>query len=107
MTAAADNQQFVAVAQQARIKPAFTVRKLPGEVAHTVHRFDKTNNKIVQKTEMRPAGFLVTFSKGHSIRAVDEQHLKELGAGLRMIPLVDEETSEIKGLVPNSALEDA
>ena len=100
-------QQYAAVAQQTKVKPAFTVKRLNGMVDHTVHRFDKANNKIVSKVEQRPAGYLVKFAKGHSIRAIDDAHLKQIGAGLRMIPLVDTESGEVKGFVDNSALEDA
>lgn len=106
MEAAAD-QQFMAVSPQNKIKPAFTVKKLHGTVDHKVHRFDKANNKIVEKIEQVDAGWLVKFAKGHSIRCLDEAHLKAVGAGLRMIPLVDVETGEIKGAIENAALEAA
>lgn len=94
-------EAFVAVAPQQNVKAAFTVQKLEGKVPHTVHRFDKKTNKIVKKTTQVDAGFLVTFAKGHSIRAIDEDHLKQIGAGLSIIPVVDTETGEIKGGVRN------
>ena len=101
------DRQFIAVQQQNRIKPAFTVKKLHGTVDHKIHAFDKENNKIVEKVVQEDAGYLVKFARGHSIRCRDEAHLKRIGAGLRMVPLVDTETGEIKGVIENTALEDA
>lgn len=94
---------FVAVLDEPKLKPAFTVKRLNGEVPHEVHLFDKEENRIKRKVIMEPAGFLVTFAKGHSIRCRDEAHLKRVGAGRRMIPVVNTETGEVKGHVPNPA----
>lgn len=96
-----------AVQENQRIRPAFTVRALSGTVPHTVHIFDKKDNRIKSKVVDEPAGFLVTFAKGHSIRCRDEAHLKLVGAGLRLIPLVDTETGEVKGNMLNDALTEA
>ena len=93
---------FVAVNEQSRVRPAFTVKKLDGVVTHTKHIFDKKENKIKSKQVEEPAGYLVTFAKGHSIRCKDQEHLEKIGAGLRMIPLVDTDTGEEKGAVPNA-----
>lgn len=97
-----DFNGFIALPEQPNIKPAFTVQRLSGEVDHRVHIYDKKENKIKTKVVKEPAGFLVTFAKGHSIRCRDETHLKQIGAGLRMVPVVDVESGEVKGHVPNS-----
>lgn len=92
---------YAAVHKQPEIKPAFRVKKLSGEVDHTVHIFDKKENRIKSKVIKEPAGFLVTFMKGHSIRCRDEAHLRRIGAGTTLIPLMDEESGDIKGSISN------
>lgn len=94
---------FAAVPDERIPRPAFTVQKLQGEVQHRIHAFDKKTNKIVSKLVARPAGYLVKFMRGHSIRVWDEAHLKAIGAGMRMVPLIDPSTGDVKGAVPNSA----
>ncbi len=96
------NGEMMAVRNDTRVKPAFTVTKLSGEVDHKVHIFDKKENKIKSKTIKKPAGYLVKFAKGHSIRCRDDEHLKRVGAGLKFVPLIDPETGEVKGAVPNA-----
>lgn len=98
-----NTQTMVAMPQQANIRPAFTVEKLEGTVSHTKHIFDKKDNKIKSKVVDEPAGFLVTFAKGHSIRCKDKAHLEKIGAGLTMIPLVDTQSGDVKGAIPNAA----
>lgn len=83
----------------------FTVQKLSGTVKHRVHIFDKETNRIKSKIVEEPAGYLVKFYKGHSIRCRDEAHLKRVGANLQLIPLLDDE-GEIKGVMPNIELPD-
>lgn len=100
-------QAFMALPEKNAPRPAFTVRKLEGEVDHTVHIFDKKENRIKMKVVKEPAGYLVTFMKGHSIRCRDDKHLKRIGAGLRMVPMVDPESGEVKGSVPNDINLDA
>lgn len=92
---------FIAAQPETKARPAFTVKKLQGTVPHTVHIFDKKENKIKSKVIQEDAGYLVTFAKGHSVRARDLEHLRQMGAGMRMIPVVDQETGEVKGHVPN------
>jgi len=91
---------FAAVPQEQQVRPAFTVRKLTGTVPHRVHIFDKEANRIRSKIVQEPAGYLVTFYKGHSIRCRDEAHLRRVGAHLKFVPLIDAE-GEVKGAVPN------
>lgn len=98
---------FIAVANKPKERPAFTVRKLQGELPHVLHIFDAKERRIKMKTVMEPAGYLVTFMKGHSIRCRDEAHLRRIGAGLTMVPVIDEESGEIKGHVPNQILDAA
>ena len=94
--------QYAAIPETPNIRPAFTVRKLEGTFPYTIHMFDKENNRILGKVENKPAGYLVTFARGHSIRALNEDHLRAIGVGTRMVPLVDTETGDVKGSVPNS-----
>ncbi len=93
---------MMAMPQQQAIKPAFTVKKLDGEVPHTVHAFDKTAGRIRKKVVNVPAGYLVQFARGHSIRCFDEAHLRRVGAGMQFIPLVNGETGEVVGTMPNN-----
>lgn len=93
---------YAAVPSQPNVKPSFQVTKLNGEVEHRIHIFDKKENKIKSKLVKEPAGFLVKFAKGHSIRCRDEAHLRRIGVGLTMVPLVDTETGEVKGAIPNN-----
>ena len=70
---------------------------------HRIHMFDKETNRIKSKVIQEPAGYMVRFYKGHSIRCRDEAHLRLIGADLQLIPLVDDE-GEVKGVMPNIEL---
>lgn len=96
---------MIAMPEQEKIRPAFTVRKIEQEMPHKIHAFDKGTNRIRTKIVKEPGGYLVTFRKGHSIRCKDEAHLKRIGANVRLIPMVNDE-GEIKGLMPNIDLPD-
>lgn len=96
---------YAAIPNQPQVRPAFTVEKLSGTVPHRVHIFDKENNRIKSKVVQEPAGYLVKFYKGHSIRCRDEAHLRQVGADMQLIPLVDDE-GEVKGVMPNISLPD-
>lgn len=98
--ATAQRQFYAAVTPQQKIRPAFTVERLHGTVPHRVHIFDKETNRIKSKVVQEPAGYMVKFYKGHSIRCRDEAHLRQIGADLQLIPLVDDE-GEVKGVIPN------
>lgn len=93
-------QVFAAVPHQQQIKPAFTVERLSGTLPHKVHIFDKGANRIRSKTVQEPAGYLVKFYKGHSIRCRNDEHLRMIGANMQLIPLLDDE-GEVKGVMPN------
>lgn len=95
--------QYVAMQPQQQVRPAFTVRKLEGTCDKVVHIFDKKENKIKSKTTQVDAGYLVTFMKGHSIRCYDLDHVRAVGAGLDVIPLMDEE-GNVKGGITNDAI---
>lgn len=101
--AAAPRQFYAAVAPQQKVRPAFTVEKLSGMRPHRIHMFDKETNRIKSKVIQEPAGYMVRFYKGHSIRCRDEAHLRLIGADLQLIPLVDDE-GEVKGVMPNIEL---
>lgn len=94
-------QVFTAQLPQANVRPAFTVTKLEGTVPHKVHLFDKKTNKIVSKTVEEPAGFMVKFAKGHSIRCKSVDHLKQIGLGYNLVPLINTETGDVMGAVDN------
>jgi hypothetical protein len=96
---------YAAIPQQAKVRPAFTVEKLVGTVPHRVHIFDKAANRIKSKIVQEPAGYLVKFYKGHSIRCRDDAHLRMIGADMQLVPLVDDE-GEIKGVMPNIDIPD-
>lgn len=81
---------FAGVSPEQELRPAFTVKKLPGALKVNKHRFDPKTNKVVSKEVEVDAGYLVTFSKGHSIRALDKEHLKRVGAGARLVPLLNQ-----------------
>jgi hypothetical protein len=93
-------QIFAAMPQQQVVKPAYTVEKLSGTRPHRVHIFDKEANRIKSKVIQEPAGYLVKFYKGHSIRCRDDAHLRMIGANMQLIPLLDDE-GEVKGVMPN------
>lgn len=93
-------QMYAAVLPQQKVRPAFTVEKLAGTLPHRVHIFDKTTNRIKSKVVQEPAGYLVKFYKGHSIRCRNDEHLRQIGADLQLIPLIDDE-GEVKGVMPN------
>jgi hypothetical protein len=99
----AQRQIYAAIPQQQQIRPAFTVEKLNGTVPHRVHIFDKEANKIKSKVIQEPAGYLVKFYKGHSIRCRDEAHLRQIGADLQLIPMIDDE-GDVKAVMPNIEL---
>lgn len=98
--------QFIAAVPESKMKPAFTVTKLPGEREKVMRIFDKTENKIKSKSIMVDAGFLVTFARGHSIRCDDLEHVRAVGAGMELVPVLDEE-GELKGHVLNEAVVNA
>ena len=96
---------FAALPNQQRVRPMFTVERLQGTVKHRIHVFDKEKNKIMSRVVEEPAGYLVKFYKGHSIRCRTEADLKRIGAGVQLVPLMDDE-GEIKGVMPNIDLPD-
>jgi hypothetical protein len=71
------------------VKPAFEVHPLEGFVEQTYHRFDKSERDagrpgLVSYKKRVPAGYMVYFPQGHSIRVGTEQELKRLN--LHMVP---------------------
>ena len=94
-------QTMMAIPQEAKVRPAFTVKKLSGTYTKPRHYFDKETNRILVKQEQAPCGYLVTFAKGHSIHAVDEEHLKRIGADVRLVPLINDDSGDVVGSVEN------
>lgn len=90
----------IAAPQQPKLKPAFKVEELEGTREVTLHGFDTKGRKTIKTVEV-PAGFLVTFAKGHSIRVANEEELHRLGFD-QTIPLVDVDgDDEPQGMVSN------
>lgn len=90
----------VAVPEQPKIRPAFSVRKLEGKAKREIISLDPTTGKRTVKTVEVDAGYLVTMYKGHSIRVWDEANLHRLGFD-RTIPLVNPE-GDVVGEMPNN-----
>lgn len=79
--------------QQPNIKPKYQVKALEGNVERVLTRY--TDNGFVHETVEEPAGFMVYFPSGASMRARSVEHLRELGIDLHSIPeLVDMDTGE-------------
>lgn len=102
----AQPQVMIGVPQEKRLKPAFTVKKLEGTRPHRVHIFDKNDHKIKSKVVQEDAGYLVTTYKGNSIRCRDEAHLRQIGAGVRLIPLLDDQGDPVGTIQNMMALDD-
>ncbi len=93
----------IAAPQKNRIKPAFMVKKLEGQVDREICEFDKTG-KIIRKKVKVDAGWLVTTAKGHSIRVFTEAEMARLGFD-QTIPLVDMDSDgDVVGAIPNMAV---
>lgn len=79
--------------QQHTILPKYQVERLHGTVERTVTKYTKEG--FMQETVQEPAGFMVYFPSGASMRARSEEHLRELGIDPDAEPgLVDMETGE-------------
>lgn len=80
--------------QQAQnIRPKYQVKPLEGEVERVITVF--TKDGFQQKTVKEPAGFMVYFPSGASMRARSVEHLQELGIDLNSVPgLIDMDTGE-------------
>lgn len=89
----------VAMPQRPVIRPAFTVQKLPGTKKMPIIFFDEKGKKYTKEVE-EDAGFLVTLSKGHSVRIRTEADLRRLGLD-KTIPLIDNE-GDVVGEMPNN-----
>lgn len=68
----------VARRPQEREAPAFIVEELEGKVTETHYKYEKGKGLIKFDVDV-PAGYLVTFFKGHSIRVRNKDTLKSLG----------------------------
>jgi hypothetical protein len=86
--------------------PAFEVEELPGKVERTVYyyeekdtgRKDKNGNPVVThhlrtKKTQEPAGYMVYFARGHSIRVRSDEELRRLN--LDRSPHLSDPTGEI------------
>lgn len=88
----------------ANIEQAYEVEKLPGEVSVEVCEIEhvavpgkdgKTRPQIVRKTIKQPAGYMVYFPRGHSIRVASEEKLREMGIDPAGAPLIDMDTGHV------------
>lgn len=94
-----DSVAMMAAPPQQMVRPAYTVHKLQGEVEHQIVYRDKKSGKLVRKTITRPAGFLVKFMDGHSLRAATIADLKQMGVK-SVVPLINTDTMEVVGSRP-------
>ena len=66
----------------ARLRRLFEVEKLPGTVVVTKRKFVKAKDgaqKFITEEVEVPAGYMVYFPQGHSIRVFNEAELTRLG----------------------------
>lgn len=68
------------------IKPRYEVEALEGTVDHVIYEMEphknakgKISHRLTQKTIKEPAGFMVYFPRGHSMRVRTEKDLRALG----------------------------
>lgn len=86
--------------QQQNVRPRYEVERLEGEVTEThVVREDGRN---VEKEVKVPAGYMVYFPAGHSIRVRDDEELKRLGYD-QPAELIDED-GEVVGTTQQMSL---
>lgn len=91
----------------ARITPAFEVEELSGKVKRTKYKYeerdtgrqDAKGNPIKshvmrEYTEEVPAGYMVYFARGHSIRVTSDLELRRLG--LDRSPYLSDPTGEMQ-----------
>ena len=83
------NQIINPQVEQPKFKPAYQVEVLQGEVEVERCTFD-ADGAIVKVKQMEPAGYMVHFFKGHSIRVKDIKGLEELGLGSATVSLIRE-----------------
>jgi hypothetical protein len=94
--------EYRGYAQPNAPKPAFTVQELEGEVEVRTVRREKIDEKVstfVYETRTEPAGYMVHFPKGHSIRVANYAELKRMGFD-GPVPVVNDEGDEV-GMLPN------
>jgi len=83
-------------------RPAFVVEELDGEVEVQTVRREKVDEKVsafVYETRREPAGYMVKFPKGHSIRVGTYAELKRMGFA-DPVPVINDEGDEV-GMLPN------
>lgn len=80
------------MSQARNIQRKYEVEVLEGEVDRVLTMIE--DGQFVQKTVKEPAGFMVYFPSGASMRARSLEHLQELGIDLNSVGLVDMETGE-------------
>lgn len=80
---------FGASYQESELRPPYQVTKLPGTVKRTVYHYEAVGKPVidskgnsrqprrrVMKEINEPAGYIVTFPQGHSIRVRDVEEMK-------------------------------
>ena len=81
---------------QQDIKPAYEVHPFSGTTMRRMCEFDEKSRTLVSKEVEAKGGYMIYFPKGHSIRAFDDKHLKELGFS-EPAKLIDMETGDEAG----------
>ena len=85
----------------AELKRRYEVEKLEGTVMREVIEISKKDGSFVKSMVEEPAGFMVYFPSGASVRVRTEEELKKQGFDVPA-PVVDMETGEVVGLEPGS-----
>lgn len=94
-------QAQVAAPQVPKHVPAFVVHELQGKRKVTKYRRNPETKTTESYQVEEPAGYMVSFPKGHSIRVRNLDELKRLGFDpSNTVPLLDEE-GEVRATIPN------
>ena len=79
--------------QAAKVRPKYQIKPIEGTVERPVVKI--IDGKFQQVMVEEPAGFMVFFPSGASMRARDVEQLRELGINPNEVPgLIDMETGE-------------
>lgn len=85
----------------AELKRRYEVEKLEGTVQREIIEISKKDGSFVKKMITEPAGFMVYFPSGASVRIRTEEELTRQGYD-KPSPIVDMGTGEVMGMEPGS-----
>jgi len=91
------------MANEKNFKPQYVVQKLEGTRKHIVSKIDTKNKDggFIQKEVNEPAGYMVFFPNGSSIRVRTDEELRRLGFDSPAL-LIDMDSGDTVGLVPEN-----